>query len=38
MVSEAAFGPGNLSSNPGWFAVSNSNQKVFGTLASTVTL
>ena len=25
MVSIAPFGPGDLGSNPGWFAVSNSN-------------
>ena len=28
MVSIAAFGPGDPSSNPGWFAVLNSNQKL----------
>ena len=39
-VSVAAFGPGDPGSNPGWFAVSNSNKKIqaCGTLASTVTL
>ena len=26
MVSAAAFGPGDPGSNPGWIAVSNSNQ------------
>ena len=28
MVSIAAFGPGDPDSNPGWFAVSNSDQKL----------
>ena len=28
MASIAAFGPGGLVSNPGWFAVSNSNWKL----------
>ena len=28
MVSATAFGPGDLGSNPGWFAVSNSNLKL----------
>ena len=28
MVSIATFGPGDLGSNPSWFAVSNSNQKL----------
>ena len=27
VVSLAAFGPRDLGSNPGWFSVSNSNQK-----------
>ena len=27
MVSKAAFSPGDPNSNPGWFAVSNSNKK-----------
>ena len=28
MVSIAAYGPRDLGSNPGWFAVSNSSQKL----------
>ena len=28
-VNEAAFGPGDLGSNPHWFAVSNLNQKLY---------
>ena len=28
MASIAAFGPGDPGSDPGWFAVSNSNQKL----------
>ena len=28
MVSKAAFSPGDPNSNPGWFAVSNSNKKL----------
>ena len=28
MVSIATFGPGDPGSNPGWFAVMNSNQKL----------
>ena len=28
LISLSAFGPGGPGSNPGWFAVSNSNQKL----------
>ena len=45
MASVAAFGPGDLSSNAGWYTVSNSNLKLIFTsntnmytLASTVTM
>ena len=46
MVSIAPLGPGDPGSNPGWFTVSNSNEKnqffgilqACGTLASTVNL
>ena len=36
MVSIAAFGPGHQGSNPGWFAVSNSNRKLSFTNNTTV--
>ena len=36
MVSIAAFGPGDLVSNPGWCPVSNSNKKLSFTISTRV--